>query len=106
MRLAPQHRCQIEPEAVDMHLLDPIAQAVQHHPQHRRLRQIQRVAGACIIGIIAPAMIAAQLVLYKQPIGGWTTLWRAEVLLTKYCTTLSLAGNLQLVLILKTLPPL
>ena len=53
--LAPQNGGQIEPEAVDMEGLDPIAQAVHHHAQHHRMGQIQRVSCAGIIHVISPA---------------------------------------------------
>jgi hypothetical protein len=35
--VARQRRRQVEAEAVDMHLLDPVAQAVHHHAQHHRM---------------------------------------------------------------------
>ena len=46
-----QHRCEIEPEAVDVHVLDPVAQAVQNHPTNDRVVGIEGVADAAVIDV-------------------------------------------------------
>src|SRR5262245_51811723 len=49
MRLAAERCCQIEAETVDMHLLDPVAQAVHDQLQDAGVAEIERVAGAGFI---------------------------------------------------------
>ena len=56
MGLAPQHGGQIEAEAIDMAVLDPVAQRIHHQAQDRRPRQVQRVAGSGVVHILPPAM--------------------------------------------------
>jgi hypothetical protein len=53
---AAQHRRQVEAEAVDVHLLHPVAQAVHHQLQHARVAHVQRVAAA------APVLVAVRAV--------------------------------------------
>jgi hypothetical protein len=48
-----QRRSQIEPEAVDMHLLNPVAQAVHDQLQCARRLHVQRVTAACVIHVVA-----------------------------------------------------
>ncbi len=38
---AAEHGCQVETEAVDVHLLHPVAQAVHHHLQHARVADVE-----------------------------------------------------------------
>ena len=59
--LAAQHRCQVEAEAVDVHLLHPVAQAVQHHLQHPWMLQVQGVAAAAVV-LATPRMGAIRQV--------------------------------------------
>src|SRR3954466_8221367 len=49
-RVACQYGGEIEPEAVHMHLRDPVPKAVHDHPAHNRVICIQRVSGAAVIG--------------------------------------------------------
>ena len=49
--VARQDRRQIEAEAVDVHLGDPVAQAVLDQPAHDRLVGVQRVAAAGVVGV-------------------------------------------------------
>ena len=58
MVAASEHRRQVEAKAIDMHLLDPEAQAVHHHLQHARLADVQRVAAAGEV-VAAPVGIQA-----------------------------------------------
>jgi len=44
---------EVEAEAVDTHFLDPVAQAVHDHAQHIGVAQLERVAGACEVVVIA-----------------------------------------------------
>src|SRR5260221_9975719 len=53
LSLASKRRAQIETEAVDMHVEDPIAQAVHDHLEHARMAQIERIAGAGIVDVTA-----------------------------------------------------
>ena len=48
---ARQHRGQVEAETVDVHLLRPVAQAVEDQPAHDRMAGIERVAAAGVVGI-------------------------------------------------------
>ena len=43
---AGQRRREVEAEAVDVHLGDPVAQRVEDHPQRRRVRRVDGVAAA------------------------------------------------------------
>ena len=43
--------CEIEAEAVDMHLGHPIAQAILDQPTHDRLVSIQRVTATGVVGV-------------------------------------------------------
>ena len=52
-RLAREDGAQVEAEAVDVHLLGPVAQAVAHHLDHQRVREIERVAGAGVVDVVA-----------------------------------------------------
>jgi len=42
---------EVEPKAVDMHDLHPIAKAVHYHLKHSRMLQIEGVARACVVDI-------------------------------------------------------
>ncbi len=44
-RLAGKRRSEIEAEAIDVHLLDPIAKRVHDHPQRVGVADVQRIAG-------------------------------------------------------------
>jgi hypothetical protein len=50
--VAGDRRRQVEAEAVDVHLLHPVAQAVHHQPQHRRVAGVERVAGAGEVEVV------------------------------------------------------
>ena len=41
---AAQHGCQVKTKAVHVHVLNPVAQAVQHKLHHARVRHVQRIA--------------------------------------------------------------
>ena len=49
--IARQDRRQIKAEAIDVHFLDPVAQAIDNHPPHDRMIGIQRVAAAGVVGV-------------------------------------------------------
>ena len=51
--LAAQDGGEVEAEAVDVHLGDPVAQAVGHHLQHARMAQVHGVAGAGVVDVAA-----------------------------------------------------
>jgi hypothetical protein len=51
--LAPEGRRQIEAEAVDVHLLDPVAQAVGDHLQHAGMRHGDGVSAAGVVDVVA-----------------------------------------------------
>ena len=47
-----EDRRQVEPEAVDVHLLDPVAQAVENEPAHDRMIAVEGVAAAGEVVVI------------------------------------------------------
>ena len=55
--VARQDRRQVEPEPVDVHLGDPVAQAVLDQPAHDRLVGVERVAAATVIGVTRPVVL-------------------------------------------------
>ena len=59
VRLARENRAQVEAKTIHMHLVDPVAQAVGDHLDDVRMRQIQRVAGAGIVDVVALRPAAA-----------------------------------------------
>jgi hypothetical protein len=61
VRLARQDGGQVEAEAVDAHLLRPVAQRIRHHLQHARMAEVHRVSGAGIIDVEA-------LLVRQQPV--------------------------------------
>ncbi len=54
--LAPQRDGQVESEAIDVHFLNPVAEAVQGHFQHLGLREVERVAGTGEVDVPAPVV--------------------------------------------------
>ena len=48
-----QDGSQIEAEAIDVHLVYPIAQQVGDHLQHAGMIEIEGVAGACVVDVVA-----------------------------------------------------
>src|SRR5262249_48082449 len=50
---ARKDRCQIEPEPVYMHHLNPVTKAVQNHPADNRLIGVERVSTAGKVGVTA-----------------------------------------------------
>ena len=59
-----ESRREIEPETVDPHLFDPVAQAVHHHPQHIGVPESKGVAGTGEI-------VAVPLVAFHQVVVGF-----------------------------------
>ena len=55
VRLARKDRCQVEAEAVDAHLGDPVTQAVGHHLQDAWVAQVERVAGTGVVDVVTRA---------------------------------------------------
>src|ERR1700722_10720648 len=53
VRLARQNGREVEAEAVDVHLLGPVAQRVGHHLQHARMAEVDRVSRAGIVDVMA-----------------------------------------------------
>src|SRR6476646_8333139 len=62
-RIAREDRSQVEAEAVNMHLADPIAQAVDDHPADNGMIGIKRVATPAVVGILRE-------VLFQCVVGG------------------------------------
>ena len=63
VELAGQRRGQVEPEAVDVHLGDPVAQRVHDQLQRVRVADVEAVAGAGVVHVVA-------LVVVDQPVVG------------------------------------
>ena len=53
VQLAGERRGEVEPESVDVHLENPVPQAVHDQLQHMRVTHVQRVAGAGVVHVIA-----------------------------------------------------
>ena len=53
VQLARQRRREVEAEAVDVHVDDPVAQAVHDQLQHVRVPHVQGVAGAGVVHVVA-----------------------------------------------------
>ena len=56
-----QRRCQIEAEAVDVADLDPVAQGVQRHAHDLGAGEVQRVAAARDVEVVAAVVVAVPL---------------------------------------------
>jgi hypothetical protein len=52
VELTSERRGQIEAEPVDVHLRDPVPQAVHHQAQHVGVAHVQRVPGACVVLVV------------------------------------------------------
>ena len=48
---AGEDRSQVEAKSIDLHLLDPIAQAVDDQPADGAVGGLQGVAGAAVVGV-------------------------------------------------------
>src|SRR5436305_9693284 len=78
-RIACQYGGEIEPEAVHVHLRDPVPKAVHDHPTHDRVICIQRVPGAAVIGV--PGTILLKDVIRAVVYAPITQRWTAVVAL-------------------------
>jgi hypothetical protein len=73
---AAEHRREVEAEAVDAHLLHPVAQRVQHELRHARVRHVQRVAAAAVVFAAArvvgreavPALVVQAAEAQRRPV--------------------------------------
>ncbi len=59
VQFARERRGQIETKAVDVHLDDPVAQAVHDELQHVGMPHVHRVAGARVVDVVAAVLAAA-----------------------------------------------
>ena len=57
VQLAGERRRQVEAEAVDVHLGDPVAQAVHDQLQHVRVAHVEAVAGAREVEVVARVVV-------------------------------------------------
>ncbi|MNU90348.1 hypothetical protein D3C71_802130 [compost metagenome] len=53
LALASQNRGQVEAEAVHVHVLHPVAQRIHHHAQCTGVGQVEGVAGAGVVDVVA-----------------------------------------------------
>ena len=53
VQLARERRREVEAEAVDVHLQDPVAQRVHDQLQHVRVPHVEAVAGAGVVHVVA-----------------------------------------------------
>ncbi len=64
--MPPERGCQVEAEAIHVHLVHPESQAVTHHPPHRRHPDVERVAapGQVLVGpgLVTPQSVVADVV--------------------------------------------
>ena len=52
VRLARQDCREVEAEAVDTHVVGPVAQAVHHHLQHAAVAEVHGIAGAGVVDVV------------------------------------------------------
>jgi hypothetical protein len=57
VQLAGERRREVEPEPVDVHLLDPVAQRVHDQLQHVGLAHVHRVAGPRVVHVVAGIVV-------------------------------------------------
>ena len=57
MELARERGGEVEPEAVDVHLRDPVAQRVHDQLQHVGMARVEAVAGARRVVVEAPVVV-------------------------------------------------
>ena len=55
--LAAEADREIEAKAVDVHVADPMAQAVDHHLQNLRVIQVQAIAAAAVIDVMTRVVL-------------------------------------------------
>ena len=58
-RIAREDRGEIEPEAVNMHLADPIAQAIDNHPANNGMIGVERVTTPAVVGITSRGLCSS-----------------------------------------------
>ena len=69
-RHAAQHRGQVETEAVDVHLLHPVAQRIEDHLQRGVVAGVEAVAGTgvvAVVGRVLPRQVVVGLVVQAAP---------------------------------------
>ena len=49
--VAGEDGSEVEPEAIHVHLADPVAETVQNHPADNRVIGVESVAGAAVVGV-------------------------------------------------------
>src|SRR5262249_56078779 len=52
--VAGENRRQMEPEAVDVHRLHPVAEAVDDHAANDRMIRVERIPGAAVVRVPGP----------------------------------------------------
>ena len=65
--VARENRREIEAEPVDVHLGNPVAEAVLDHPADDRLVGVERVAAARVVGVLRPVVLKDVVELVGQP---------------------------------------
>jgi hypothetical protein len=63
-RVPAQRRHQVEAEAVDVHLVHPVAQAVEDHLEHARVVRVDAVAAAREV-VVVPGLVRHQVVVAR-----------------------------------------
>ena len=63
MQFAGQGGRQIEPEAVHMHLQDPVAQGIHDELQHMGIGHVEAVAGASVVHVVAAVILHQPVVI-------------------------------------------
>src|ERR1700752_2107116 len=54
---ASQDRCEIETEAIHVHLFDPIAKTVHNHSANDRMISIERISSSAVVGVTRPVLL-------------------------------------------------
>ncbi len=55
--VAREHRCEVEPKAIHVHRLDPVAETVHDHPPDDRLVGVERVPRARVVGVAGAVVL-------------------------------------------------
>ena len=62
MQLAGEHRRQVEPETVHVHLQNPVPQRVHHQLQHLRMTHLQAIPAAAVVHVETGVVVAQPVV--------------------------------------------
>src|SRR5262249_34452719 len=65
--VARENRSEVKAKSIDVHLLDPVTEAIKNHPPDDRMVRIQGVAGARIVGVARAVFLKDVVLLVIEP---------------------------------------